>query len=243
MASLLLAGLSLLIATEASAASVIQAETFTSKDAGTVLKTAGSVSYMDFASATNAFLEWNNVSVSNAGEYRITLRYASANPTVEGLKVKVMVNGSSSALQILPATGSWTTFTDAHYIVNLNAGTNRIRVTQSTVGGPNVDYVTIAAAKTKVYTGVLNSEMHAIPGPAAGPYGAFGIPESLEPHQIRGVSCYLFSNDGQYGYGRPCSTSGANALMHYFDKPISYWVLEQPDGGGNNYSLEVRYWD
>src|SRR5882672_2517660 len=141
--SLLLAGLSLLVAEQASAASVIQAETYTSKDGGTVLKTAGSVNYMDFASAANAFLEWNNVSVANAGEYRITLRYASANPTIEGVNVKVVVNGSSSALQILPATGSWTTFKDAHYIVNLNAGTNRIRITQATVGGPNLDYVTI----------------------------------------------------------------------------------------------------
>lgn len=234
------------------AATPIQAETYTSRDAlGTVNQTVGGAVVENFGAGPNTFIEWNNITVSDAGEYKLTFRYANGNTTNQAVKCQVKVNdgstvnSSATATIIWPYTGSWSTFSTISYIVRLNSGTNKIRLTASTWEGPNVDHMTIYAAKSKVFSGTINTEGRAVPGTQWGDYGDIGVPENILPENIRGYECYVAYHDGNYGSGEKCRSDYAEGseVRHYYDNPINYWIIVQPDAIGRNYSLEVNYWE
>jgi hypothetical protein len=82
------------------------------------------------------------VNVAAAGTVPIAIRYS--NGTTTSRPMDVTVNGVLVATPSFPGTTNWDTWATATVNVSLNAGTNLIRLTSTTVnGGPNLDKLTV----------------------------------------------------------------------------------------------------
>lgn len=103
-----------------------------------------------FANTTNASsagINWN-VTFTDAGTHTITFRYANGGTTDR--TGQLFINGSSVASSIsMPASGSWTTWTDVSVSVSVSAGTQTVRLQANTSEGlANVDYLQITGPGT-----------------------------------------------------------------------------------------------
>lgn len=98
--------------------------------------------YVNTVNAVGSFVEWT-VTVSTAGTYRLTFRYANgpSNNRLEDLRI----NGALAQSGVgFPSTGSWTTWKDVIVSKPLVVGANKIRLTATTAAGaPNLDKVTV----------------------------------------------------------------------------------------------------
>jgi hypothetical protein len=83
------------------------------------------------------------VTAAAAGPATVTFRYA--NGTTANRPMDITVNGAVAAGgQAFPSTTNWDTWANASVPVSLNAGSNTIRATSTTVdGGPNLDKITV----------------------------------------------------------------------------------------------------
>src|SRR6266536_712265 len=97
-----------------------------------------------FCNTTNAvgsYAEWT-VTAASAGSATLTFRYA--NGTTVDRPMDIMANGGPAGQVAFPPTGSWDTWASTTLTTTLNAGTNTIRATATTVGGgPNLDYLEV----------------------------------------------------------------------------------------------------
>ncbi len=90
--------------------------------------------FVNYDNATGSYVECA-ISASSAGSATLTFRYANGTTANRPLSV----NGTTVNF---PGTGAWTTWADVNVTVNLNAGSNLIRATATTVnGGPNLDRI------------------------------------------------------------------------------------------------------
>ena len=85
------------------------------------------------------------MSVTAAGNYPLTLRYA--NGTTVDRPMDVTVNGTPAAPGLsFPGTGAWPTWAEKTVTAPLVAGTNTVRAAATTVnGGPNLDRLRVTA--------------------------------------------------------------------------------------------------
>lgn len=233
----LLAGISLIGASAGHAYTTFQAESRTATDAlGTSQKTSGSIVYMDYAGTNAAFLEWNNVN-SAAGQFKIVLRYALPNATTA--KLKVIVNGTNSNSPIpeinLPVTGGVTNFVDYTFYVDLNAGTNRIRLEQVGTASINLDYFRVYTLKNKVYTGDASSANTSI-----------GVPETIKVEQIESFTCNRWADliNSDAGLFTTCTDAGGE-VSYIDDFGNTYWTIYigNISWTGAKYKLKVNYWE
>lgn len=125
-----------------------QAEAYTSMAADCYIKDVNTgytgSGYADYG-GNGSYVEWNNVSASSSGTYRLSLRYAAG---VDNRQCEVTVNGTSAGNVPFAYTGSWTTWVEQTIDVPLSAGSNNvIRVTANTTsGGPNLDKMDVSAS-------------------------------------------------------------------------------------------------
>jgi hypothetical protein len=98
--------------------------------------------FIDFG-GQGTFLEWNNVRVSAAGDYSISVRYANA--SAGNRPGDVIVNGAKIGSISFAPTGRWTNWNTASIKATLRSGSNRIRIVASTsAGGPNIDSMNVS---------------------------------------------------------------------------------------------------
>jgi pectate lyase len=92
-----------------------------------------------------AYVEWT-VNAGTAGTYSLEFRYAVG--TTNDRAAILTVNSTASENISFPGTGAWTIWkTTAPVNVNLNAGTNKIRLTGTTSDGPaNLDYLKVTGS-------------------------------------------------------------------------------------------------
>lgn len=84
-----------------------------------------------------SYVEWS-VNAASAGTATLRIRYANGTTTNRPMSV----NGT---VVDFPGTGAWTTWQTRTLTMNLQAGTNLIRATSTTVnGGPNLDYLEVS---------------------------------------------------------------------------------------------------
>ncbi|WP_308992361.1 Ig-like domain-containing protein [Mariniflexile litorale] len=116
---------------------------------GTVDSNNGGFTGSGFANTDNANgkgITWS-VNVAAAGIYSMVWRYANGGST--NRTAQVMANGVSVVSSVsMPATGSWTTWTETSAVnVSLTAGTTLLRLQATNSSGlANIDYVNIAGA-------------------------------------------------------------------------------------------------
>jgi hypothetical protein len=102
--------------------------------------------FVDYG-GNGTWIEWNNVSISEAGEYSLTLKYA--NGSAGNRQMAVVINGKSVGNLAFAPTGRWSTWKTVTTKVTLRAGANTIRVMANTsAGGPNLDSMTLVGGST-----------------------------------------------------------------------------------------------
>jgi hypothetical protein len=96
--------------------------------------------------ATNAFAQFT-VSAPAAGSATLGVRFA--NGTTSSRPTSLIVNGATVQSVSFEATGAWTTWVTTSLTVNLNSGSNTIRVNPtSSAGLPNIDFVEVTTGTT-----------------------------------------------------------------------------------------------
>lgn len=158
-------------------ASTYQAESFTAQSTGNINTTQFSgytgSGYIDYGNFSGAWIEWNNVTSSQAGSRTLTFRYA--NGSTVNRTCNITVNGNSAGTVSFAPSSAWTTWKTMSITVTLNGGNNTIRVTSTTsAGGPNLDKMDVAATTSSASQGqaimmeVESSGIDVYPNPSNG---------------------------------------------------------------------------
>lgn len=104
-------------------------------------KGANQGAYVGFlGNKTTNYLEWQDVYVSKAGKYKLSIVYAAG----KDRNLDITVNGKNIKTVTCQNTGSW----DAQWsiipvTVNLHAGSNQVRLGNATGFAPNIDYMRV----------------------------------------------------------------------------------------------------
>ncbi len=93
--------------------------------------------YMDYSG--EGYIEWS-VEITATGDYELQFGYALNSGT---RSLVLVVDGSDIATLPFGRTGSWSTWIEERYSLNLTEGTHTIRLRTIGSSGPNVDYVDI----------------------------------------------------------------------------------------------------
>jgi hypothetical protein len=97
--------------------------------------------YADFIGASGEWIEWT-VNSTTARTATLDFRYASGSTADRPLELRLNGSVLKSRLSFV-GTGSWTTWRTVSVTVNLQAGTNKIRLTSVGSSGANVDSLTV----------------------------------------------------------------------------------------------------
>ncbi|QPL45858.1 carbohydrate-binding protein [Halomonas sp. A40-4] len=88
-----------------------------------------------------------DVVVDEAGTYTLTVRYANGGGNGADRPMNILVGGESQGSLAFAATGAdpdgWENWTDVEIEVELEAGTNTIRLENLTAAGPNIDRLSV----------------------------------------------------------------------------------------------------
>jgi rhamnogalacturonyl hydrolase YesR len=163
--------------------------------------------FVNYANEVGSYVEFT-VSVPAATTVTLTFRYA--NGTTTSRPTDVAVNGAAATPVTFAGTGTWDTWQTAAVTAALNAGTNTVRATATTInGGPNLDSLTVASGGgggTDWSTAVVDSTMTRF---TPGTLGGWGYTRGL----------YLY---GQYlVYQRTHNPSYLNYIKAWADRFVA----------------------
>ncbi|MDQ6420505.1 CBM35 domain-containing protein [Paenibacillus sp. LHD-117] len=96
------------------------------------------VGYIGNGSAN--YLQFNNVQVSSAGTYQLTISYITA----DARSASLSINGGPAQAINFPGSGSWSTVSTVVVPVTLAAGSNTLRFSNATGYSPDIDRITLA---------------------------------------------------------------------------------------------------
>jgi endoglucanase len=121
---------------------------------GTIDSNWAGFSGTGFCNTTNAVgasVTWT-VNAANAGTATLGIRYA--NGTTTDRPANVLVNGATAVSNVsFPGTGAWTTWVTKTVTVQVNAGSNTIKLAGATANGDaNIDFLDFEVAPPQNYT-------------------------------------------------------------------------------------------
>jgi len=100
-------------------------------------------SFVDYLNANDDYIEWS-VPNCNGGPATAEFRYALGGGN---RPLQVLVNGQEVASSLsFPATGSWNSWSEVAVEIQLNAGSNVVRLVATGSSGANMDSLTITSA-------------------------------------------------------------------------------------------------
>ena len=98
-------------------------------------------SFVDYINPSHDYIEWT-VTRQKAGTFDLTFRYA--NDDTNDRPLRLSVNGAvGRELLGFPTTGNWSNWKTVTVKANLQAGTNKIRLTAKGESGVDIDYLQI----------------------------------------------------------------------------------------------------
>ena len=126
-------------------ATVYQAESATRRgaDVSTGHRGFTGSGYLDFRNASGDFAEFK-VDAAAAGSHTLRFRYANGGPSARTMGLSVNSATRPGGVSF-GRTGSWSAWREVSVVVQLVAGTNRIRLTATGDSGPNLDSLTVVA--------------------------------------------------------------------------------------------------
>ena len=106
------------------------------------------VGYVGNGNSGNGTLQFNSINVSTAGSHQIVISYVNGDSSSFGTgssrTASMSVNGGSASTVSFPATGDWSLVVTMKLTVNLNAGNNTIKFSNSTAWTPDFDKIDVA---------------------------------------------------------------------------------------------------
>ncbi|GAA1661625.1 right-handed parallel beta-helix repeat-containing protein [Catellatospora bangladeshensis] len=133
-----------------------EAETSPAVCAGTIDSNWSGFSGSGFCNGTNSTSGYVQFTVSAAAAGSATVGVRFANGTTTARPASLVVNGSTVQSVSFEGTGTWDAWTTKTLTVNVNAGSNTIRLSPTTSGGlANVDYLEFEAGSTPPPTNAL----------------------------------------------------------------------------------------
>ncbi|NVJ61068.1 MAG: collagenase [Gammaproteobacteria bacterium] len=108
--------------------------------------------YVDYG-GNGSWIEWNNIKVDKAGDYRLTITFSNGKSAKR--KCAIVVNSESQSNIKFPTTGSWGIWKAKRKTITLEKGLNTLRIQANTdAGGPNIDRIILEpiAEQTKETT-------------------------------------------------------------------------------------------
>jgi alpha-glucosidase len=118
-----------------------EAEASNNTFSNTVIQTSvnfsGGKAIGNVGNATDRWFQFNNVTVSTSGSYTMTVYYASG----EVRPAYISVNGGAGTEYSFASTGGFTTVGTKNITVNLNAGSNTIKIYHNTAWAPDFDRI------------------------------------------------------------------------------------------------------
>ncbi|MBD3288659.1 carbohydrate-binding protein, partial [candidate division KSB1 bacterium] len=108
--------------------------------------------YANTDNSQGTYVEWTNVSVTETNAYNVNVRFANGGTSARS--VDVSVNGSVQASLSFESTGAWTTWSTKSFSINLNSGTNTVRlIGTGSESCPNIDKLEVpTGSQTTQYT-------------------------------------------------------------------------------------------
>lgn len=172
--------------------------------------------FVDCINPNNDYIEWSFYK-GNFGPGVLEIRYANGRQSDRPMKLTVNGFDVPSAL-LFPSTGLWEKWLVSKVTVNLNAGTNTVRLTTIGSSGPNIDYLAVSGnsaqsanitmqQKKKATSTTALLQAHVTPNPASGTAklvltGASSLPVYIELNDISGRTYQKikFPNNGTNTY-------------------------------------------
>lgn len=146
---------------------VIQGEDFTLKstdgfaELGSTYNTGWTgTGYFDSGSSLTSFGEWTTPSMI-AGNYNLTVTYASGNNRAHNLTINGVPAGSNAFV----GTGGFSIWKDVVFSVTLKAGINIIRLTNTIANGVNIDKLTLTSANVITLNKDVNNRIELFQNP------------------------------------------------------------------------------
>ncbi|MGW5639956.1 carbohydrate-binding protein [Streptomyces sp. NPDC003832] len=227
-----------------------EAETSPSVCTGTIDSDWTGYSGSGFCNGTNStggYAQFT-VNTATAGTATLTIRYA--NGTTTARPANVLVNGTTVQTPTFAGTGAWSTWTTQTLTVNLNAGSNTVRLNPTTSNGlPNVDYVEAVTGDTTPPTG---STLYVAPNGSDSAAGTQSAPTTLTSAISRitaGGTIYV--RGGTYNQASTVTipagnngTSSARTTLTAYpgETPVLNFSAQSESSSNRGLQLNASYW-
>ncbi|WP_171681431.1 cohesin domain-containing protein [Paenibacillus planticolens] len=129
-------------------------------------------------------LQFNQIQAETAGSYELAIHYINGGGSRKG---DLSINGAATIPVTFPSTGGWTTVGTQVIKVNLNAGSNALKFSNSTAGdyAPDFDKIVVTPFGQVVPSSVLTGEDQVIGGdPFHLRFGFTGVSQQVYAQDI-----------------------------------------------------------
>ncbi|GGZ29337.1 carbohydrate-binding protein [Streptomyces poonensis] len=205
-----------------------------------------------FCNATNATGAYAQFTVNAPAAGTATLRLRFANGTTTARPAALIVNGTTVQTPSFEGTGAWTTWVTKTLTVQLNAGSNTVRLNPTTSAGlPNVDYLEVETSGDTT-TPPAGSTLYVAPGGTDGAAGTQSAPTTLTSAISRitpGGTIYL--RGGTYNHSQtitipPTSngTAAARTKLSAYpgEKPVLNFSAMAEADANRGLAVNGSYW-
>ncbi|WAZ23315.1 carbohydrate-binding protein [Streptomyces cinnabarinus] len=227
-----------------------EAETSPAICTGTIDSDWAGFSGSGFCNGTNATGAYAQVTVNAAAAGTATLNIRFANGTTTARPASLIVNGTTVQTPSFEGTGTWSTWTTKSLTVNLNAGSNTIRLSPTTAGGlPNLDHVDAVTGDTPPPTG---SALYVAPNGTDGAAGTQSAPTTLTSAISRiSAGGTIYVRGGTYNQAATVTipagqngTSGARTTLAAYpgETPVLNFSAQSESSSNRGLQLNASYW-
>ena len=157
--------------------------------------------FCNTANAVGGSVTWT-VTAANAGAATLGIRYA--NGTTTDRPANVIVNGATALSAVsFPSTSTWTGWTTKTVTVNVNAGTNTIKLSATTANGDaNIDFLDFEVAAPPAFTDYQAENCSVTLG-------------AVESNHLNFTGAGFVNTDNVAGSGISCAVNNAGAAGTY----------------------------
>ena len=206
-----------------------EAETSPAVCTGTIDNNWAGFSGSGFCNGTNTSGAYAQFTINASAAGTATLGVRFANGTTTARPAQLTVNGSTVQTPSFEGTGAWSTWVTKTLTVNVNAGSNTVRLSPTTSGGlPNVDYLDLEVG-TPPSSPPPSGGLYVAPNGRDSASGTQADPTTLASAITRitaGGTIYM--RGGTYNFSQTVTVAAGNNGTSSARKKISAYAGETP---------------
>nr|WBO79614.1 carbohydrate-binding protein [Streptomyces sp. SBE_14.2] len=217
---------------------------------GTVDSDWAGYSGSGFCNGTNATGAYAQFTVNAASAGTATVHIRFANGTTTARPASLVVNGTTVQTPSFEATGAWSTWVTKSLTVNLNAGSNTIRLNPTTSGGlPNLDYIDVETGDS---TPPAGTTLYVAPNGTDSAAGTQSAPTTLTSAISRiSAGGTIYVRGGTYHQSSTITipagnngTSGARTTLAAYpgETPVLNFSAQSESSSNRGLQLNASYW-